>query len=218
MKRRVLCFGDSNTWGYSPAGTRFDESTRWPMRLQAALGGDYTVIEEGLNGRTTVHDDPTEGGHKSALRYLPGCLMSHAPLDLVVLMLGTNDTKQRFGMNAYTISQGMSRLIQQVRLYGALPGGKPPRVLLVAPILIGDWIMDTEMGPTFGPQSAAVARGLAEEYRKLAGLFGVEYLNAAGVAQPCAEDAVHMTAENHEKLAEALRQRIVTLFKEVPLA
>ena len=96
--RRILCFGDSNTWGYDPAtGERFDEQTRWTGVLQAALGGDYTVIEEGLNGRTTVWDDPIEG-HKNGHEYLVPCLETHRPLDLVVLMLGTNDLKRRFSL------------------------------------------------------------------------------------------------------------------------
>ena len=86
MKKRILCFGDSNTWGYMTSGGRFDEETRWPMRLEKLLGPEYTVIEEGFNGRTCVFDDPIEGGYKSGLTYLPPCVMSHSPLDLVILM------------------------------------------------------------------------------------------------------------------------------------
>ena len=102
MKKHILCFGDSNTYGSSAEKdiSRYDENLRWPMLLAKHLGPDYAVIEEGFGGRTTVHDDPVEGGYKSALTYLPPCLMSHNPLDIVVLMLGTNDAKERFSMNA----------------------------------------------------------------------------------------------------------------------
>ena len=129
MKKRILCFGDSNTYGSNPAGGRFDEATRFPMRLAALLGSDYTVLEEGLGGRTIC----VEGGYKSGAAYLPPCLLSHNPLDVVVLMLGTNDAKQRFGMNAHTIAQSLQQLVMQVRLYGMNAVGDRPRCLIVAP-------------------------------------------------------------------------------------
>ena len=106
-KRRILCFGDSNTHGTNPVGPRYGEDERWPMLLQAMLGEDYRVLEEGFGGRTIAFDDPVEGGYKSAMDYLPPCLMSHDPLDLVIVMLGTNDTKQRFAMSAPAIAQAL---------------------------------------------------------------------------------------------------------------
>ena len=106
-KRRILCFGDSNTHGTNPVGPRYGEDERWPALLQAMLGEDYRVLEEGFGGRTIAFDDPVEGGYKSAMDYLPPCLMSHDPLDLVIVMLGTNDTKQRFAMSAPAIAQAL---------------------------------------------------------------------------------------------------------------
>lgn len=104
MKRHIVCLGDSNTHGYcaDPADCadgsllRFMKSERWTCRLQASLGEDFLVLEEGLPGRTTVFDDPVEES-LSALPYLYPCLMSHAPVSLLVVMLGTNDTKERLG-------------------------------------------------------------------------------------------------------------------------
>ncbi len=212
MRRRILCFGDSNTWGYSPLGERFDETVRWPMVMAGRLGDEFMVIEEGLNGRTTVLDDPTEGGFKSGLSYLPPCLMTHNPLDLVILMLGTNDTKQRFSLNAYCIAQGMLQLLKAVHQHGVDRENKPPTVLLVSPILIGDNITDTAMGPIFGEVSYQTSLGLAEEYRKLALMMGVEYLNAAEVAQPSRLDAVHMTREGQAALAEAVTAKVLNIF------
>ncbi len=129
MKRRILCFGDSNTYGYDFETGRFDDETRWTRRLGAMLGDGYAVIEEGLNGRTFIHDDPTEGGHKNGMKYLPPCLMSHNPLDLVVIMLGTNDTKERFGMNACTIAQCAQQMVLLAKQYALGRDGKPSRVL-----------------------------------------------------------------------------------------
>lgn len=118
MKKHILCLGDSNTHGYcaDPAdcadgGIRFNEEERWTCRLQAALGPDYLVTEEGLSGRTTVFVDPL---HESmdALSVLYPLLKSHEFLDLLVIMLGTNDVKERFGVNAVCIGLGMERLLQ----------------------------------------------------------------------------------------------------------
>ena len=133
MKKRILCYGDSNTYGYTPSGGRYDEDTRWPMRLQTLLGDDYAVVEEGFSGRTCVYDDPVEGGYKSGLTYLPPCLMTHNPLDAVIIMLGTNDTKQRFGMTPLTIGESMMQLIRTARLYAMNEAGKPPRIIIVSP-------------------------------------------------------------------------------------
>ncbi|MBQ9959278.1 MAG: acylhydrolase, partial [Oscillospiraceae bacterium] len=100
MEKRILCYGDSNTWGYiGGVGERFGRDVRWTGRLQTLLGSDYTVIEEGLNSRTTVWDDPVEM-HKNGYTYLMPCLQTHRPLDLVIIMLGTNDLERRFHVPA----------------------------------------------------------------------------------------------------------------------
>jgi lysophospholipase L1-like esterase len=99
--KTVLCYGDSNTWGSDPeTGERFAPEVRWPGVLRQALGEGYWVVEEGLNGRTTVRDDPIEGAHKNGRTYLPACLEFHKPIDLVLIMLGTNDLKARFAASA----------------------------------------------------------------------------------------------------------------------
>ena len=95
----ILCYGDSNTWGYNPSTKeRYDRYERWTGILQFTLGDEYHVIEEGLNGRTTVWDEPIEGEYKNGKTYLVSCLESHKPLDLVIIMLGTNDLKKRFSV------------------------------------------------------------------------------------------------------------------------
>ena len=167
MKKHILCFGDSNTYGCRPSGGRYDESIRWPMRLQARLGEEYIVIEEGFGGRTTVFDDPVEGGYKSGAAYLPPCLMSHNPLDLVILMLGANDAKMRFNMTARTIAEGNMRLIRLIRLYGMDAHGAPSRVLLVAPPPIGENIMQTSYAQVFGEKAAMVTRGWRQNTRAM---------------------------------------------------
>ena len=102
--KSILCYGDSNTWGCKPivlpgVVERFDRDVRWTGILRQQLGDDYLVIEEGLNARTTVHDDPIDGAHKNGKPYLLPCLETHLPLDLVIIMLGTNDLKSRFSLS-----------------------------------------------------------------------------------------------------------------------
>ncbi len=208
MKKRILCFGDSNTWGYDPRGGRYDEDTRWPMRLQTLLGGDYAVIEEGFNGRTCVYDDPIEGGYKSGAAYLPPCLMSQNPLELVVIMLGANDAKRRFGLTPMTIGEGMMQLIRLTRLYGLDHAGNPSRILIVAPPPFLDTLMKSRHGECFGEQAIEVTKNLAAEYARIAKLLRCDFFDAAGWAEVSPLDAVHMTRQGHLKLAEGLSKKI----------
>lgn len=208
MKKRILCFGDSNTWGYDPRGGRYDEETRWPMRLQRLLGDGFAVVEEGFNGRTCVFDDPIEGGYKSAANYLPPCVMSHSPLDLVVIMLGTNDTKRRFGLTPMTIAEGMMQLIRLTRLYAVDGQGDPPKVLVVAPPPILDNLMKSRHGECFGEQAIGVSRGLAAEYARICKLLRCEFFDAADWAEVSKNDAVHLTKEGHLGLADGLALKI----------
>lgn len=208
MKKRILCFGDSNTWGYDPRGGRYDEETRWPMRMAKLLGEEYIVVEEGFNGRTCVYDDPIEGGYKSGAAYLPPCLMSHNPLDLVVIMLGTNDTKRRFNLTPMTIGEGMMQLIRLTRLYATDRSGNPSKILVVAPPPILDSLMRSRHGECFGEQAIGVSKGLAAEYARISKLLRCEFFDAASWAEVSAIDAVHLTREGHAGLAEGLARKI----------
>jgi len=212
-KTRILCFGDSNTWGYMPTGGRYDDETRWPMRMQRILGDGYTVIEEGLNGRTTVFDDPVEGGYKSGAAHLPVSLMSHMPLDAVIIMLGSNDTKQRFGMNAMTIGEGMMQLVRLTRLYGVNPEGNPPRIVIAAPAPFLDNLMQAGHGPCFGVQAIGVSFDLIREYERIAKLLRCDYFDASDSAEVSPIDAVHLTRKGHLQLGEAMAEKIKSMFE-----
>jgi lysophospholipase L1-like esterase len=136
--KTILCFGDSNTWGCRPLTSlenipRYGPDVRWGSVLRTSLGEGYWVIEEGLNGRTTVWADPVEGEYKSGKSYLTACLESHAPLDLVTILLGTNDLKHRFGLSAWDIAACAGVLVQIVQSSAFGPNGSAPRVLLICP-------------------------------------------------------------------------------------
>ena len=182
MKKHILCLGDSNTHGYcaDPAdcadhGIRFNEEERWTCRLQTALGSDYLVTEEGLSGRTTVFVDPI---HESmdALSVAYALLKSHEVIDLLIIMLGTNDVKERFGANAACIAAGLERLILKCKSVDCW-GAKAPNILVVAPPRIKEGFHDPVMGEGCVERSA----GVAEQFRVIAERQGVHFLDAAGL-------------------------------------
>ena len=214
MKRHIVCLGDSNTYGYSPEPglapcCRFSEEERWTGRLQSALGADCLVIEEGLPGRTTVFEDPVEEG-MSALPYLYPCLMSHTPVALLVLMLGTNDTKERMGANAYVIGQGLRRVIRKARSVPCWAG--TPNLLVVAPLAIGEGVYRSSVAQEMGAGCVEKSLRLPGQFRAAAGELGCAFLdaNTLGLAYNTT-DHMHLTRESHARLAEALAARIPAL-------
>ena len=205
--RRILCFGDSNTWGYDPATEdRFDDQTRWTGVLQAALGADFTVIEEGLNGRTTVWNDPIEG-YKNGHDYLVPCLETHRPLDLVVLMLGTNDLKRRFSLSAYDIAQGVAVLLRAISYSKAGRDGHAPRVLLLAPPPVARLTGFAEMFEG----SEAKSLLLGQHYRAVAIEYNVAFLDTSTVIRSSDLDGIHFEAEEHTKLGRAVAHEVLAL-------
>ncbi|MDO5445217.1 MAG: SGNH/GDSL hydrolase family protein [Eubacteriales bacterium] len=205
MKKRVLCFGDSNTWGYrAEDGSRYDDDVRWTGILQRLLGEDYTVIEEGQNGRTTVWDDPVEN-RLAGLTYLWPCMESHYPFDLLVIMLGTNDTKVYFGVEAQSIADSAGRLVDLARKSAFGRNGKRPKVLLVSPIRMKETGV---FAHAFGKQAVEKTKGFSEVFRATAEKFGCDFLDAAEFAEPCETDGVHLDETGHEKLAKAMAEKI----------
>lgn len=209
MKKHIVCFGDSNTHGYcAETGGRFDESQRWCCLLQEKLGEDFQVIEEGLSGRTTCFDDPIHEG-LNGLDYIYPCLMSHEPLDLLVIMLGTNDTKERFGASAACIALGLRRLISKAFSTDCWVGGIA-NILVVSPQSIDIRYMETEVAATMGRGCAEKSEELAAEFEKIAIMMGCHFMDADKEieAQTNDIDYMHLTKEGHRQLAEALAEKV----------
>ena len=205
--KTILCYGDSNTWGYNPRlKSRYSKDERWTGALRKQLGEGYFVIEEGLNGRTTVWDDPIEGEHKNGKTYLFPCLESHAPLDLVVVMLGTNDLKNRFGLSAYDIAKGAETLVQIIQKSGFGQDGQSPKVLLIAPPSLAQ-LAGTDFAEMFAGGEEK-SRQLADAYRRVAAEIGCEFLDAGSVIASSPVDAIHIDPEEHQTLAVAVAAKI----------
>ena len=205
----VLCFGDSNTWGYDPVSKqRFPNSVRWTGVLQAELGPGFRVIEEGLNGRTTVWEDPVEGD-KMGKRHLMPCLESQAPLDLVVLMLGTNDTKKRYSAPPVDIAAGVGVLLDIVARSAAGRDGKAPPVLVVAPTPLTKL---TEFAPMFDG-GVEKSRMLAPLYMEVAKAHGCPFFDAGKVITCSDADGLHFEASAHKTLGEALSREVKKILR-----
>jgi lysophospholipase L1-like esterase len=196
----IVAFGDSNTWGYDPATeSRFPPDVRWTGVMQRALGAGYRVIEEGLNGRTTVFRDPIEPDRCGA-DYLPPCLRSHAPLDLLIIALGANDLKKRFSVPAYDIGSGVERLILMARAEPCGPAGAPPAALIVAPPPLGKLSTWAEMFEGATEKS----RQLAARYREIAERQRVGFVDAGEIIRCSDLDGVHFEADQHARLGAAM--------------
>ena len=210
----ILCFGDSNTFGANPAGGRWSRKDRWTGILQERLGPGFYVIEEGCGGLTTMMDDTLELD-KNGRKHLAFALRAHRPLDLVVIMLGTNDMKHRFNLLPVDIANGAAELGKLVERYDYGPEYPVPKVLLVCPIELGEGI-ENSIFTGFSSDAVSVSRQLPPFYEKHAANHNWLYFNAASVAQPSKKDMLHMEKEDHLALAAALETVIRNHFGKEP--
>ncbi|WP_439626824.1 SGNH/GDSL hydrolase family protein [Shinella sp.] len=215
-KRSILCFGDSLTWGWIPVKEsaptlRYPFEKRWTGAMAAKLGDGYHIIEEGLSARTTSLDDPNDP-RLNGSAYLPTAIASHLPLDLVIIMLGTNDTKSYFHRTPYEIANGMGKLVGQV-LTSAGGVGTPypaPRVLVVAPPPLAPMPDLWFEGMFDGGYEKSKA--LAKLYKALADFTKVEFLSAGDHVSTDGVDGIHFSAETNITLGHAIADKVATLF------
>ena len=204
----ILCYGDLNTHGSNPAGGRFGLHERWAGVLRDELGPDFWVVEEGLGGRTTVFPDPIEGVHKNGKAHLVVSLESHQPLDLVVILLGTNDLKMRFNVPAQDIARGAGQLVEMVQRSTSGKDGKAPKVLLISPPAFAELTGFAEMFQ----QGAERSFQLSSHYREIAETLGCEFFDAGDVVASSPIDGIHWEKSEHAKLGKALANIIKSLF------
>lgn len=199
--KTLLAFGDSLTWGADPkTGLRHPREYRWPEVLKAELGPMVDVLSDGLGGRTTCYDDHTGPACRNGAKALPVALAAHMPLDLVVVMLGTNDLKPAHGGRAEAAFSGMRRLAEIVETFPYKPRSARPRLMIVAPPPCVAGVN----GQIAGGRSIAESQRLAPLYRKLAAELGHDFFDAGSVACASPIDGVHLDAANTEVLGRAL--------------
>lgn len=202
--KRILIYGDSNTFGTAPMRTLEDSPVlargeRWGDQLAAALGSDYEVIIEGLPGRTTVFDDPVEGEHLNGLRILPAIIHSHKPIDLLIIALGTNDQKQKFSLGGIDIALGVTRLVREA----ALTGEVAATVAICPPVVE----IAGELGDIFhgGPDRAA---NLPELMERSVTRQGAAFFDAGQHIRVDPLDGVHWNKEAHAILGAEVAKKV----------
>jgi lysophospholipase L1-like esterase len=198
----ILAFGDSLTWGFQAgAWTRHPFEDRWPNALAAGLGRAARVIEEGLNGRTTAYDDPTDGAELNGAKALPMLLKSHQPLDLLIVMLGTNDLKFAARCRAFDARLGMARLIEIAQRFPYLDE-KPPQILIMSPPPLRE--TGDEFFIDIWGHAIAESKKFAHHYAILAKETGVHFFDAGSVAKADPTDGGHLDRANTRAIGEAL--------------
>ncbi len=214
MKKHIVCLGDSNTHGYAADITdtedrtnRFNENERWTQLLQKGLGDSYLVLEEGLGGRTTVFSDPLHEG-MDALSVIYPILMSHERVDLLVIMLGTNDTKERFNASPTVISCGLDRLIKKAKSIDCWK--TEPNILVVCPPPIRDEFKEVFTEEWMGAECVKKSKELPPLYEAVCRANGVSFIDA----RECEfnkVDCMHLTRKGHKALSELLLPRVRSL-------
>ena len=205
--KQIVCFGDSNTYGYIPEnGERYPWGVRWTSLLNEKLGySKYHIEEEGLCGRTTIFEDPLRD-NRNGSRMLPALLETHQHADLIIVMLGTNDCKTVFGASADVIGKGITRLLDQIQEYA--PRAK---VLLMSPIYLGEKVWQEGYDQEFSRESVIVSRNLQPVYEKIAAERHISFLPAASYVHCCDADQEHLNAAGHKKFAEVVYRKVQEL-------
>ncbi len=215
--KTIVCYGDSNTYGQNPEFSvdatklfRHPAEVRWTGILGECFKGKARVIEEGLSGRTTVWDNPVEP-HRNGIKTLPACLMSHAPIDLLVIMLGTNDMRGQYTPIPFNLYNAMNAfLAEAVNPVWQIAGGNM-KILLVSPPYLKKSEGKSPWPGLFPDEYVELTHQMASIYKSLADKYHIDFLDAAEYAEASDIDFAHMTPENHAKLAEALKIKIESI-------
>ncbi len=213
-ERRIVCFGDSNTWGYNPeSGLRYSDDIRWTKLLEKKLGGDYRIIEEGQNGRTIANPDPWEWGTKCGMDQILPILESHMPMEALVIMLGSNDLKSKFGLPAPDIAGSLQNMLKSVRGHLRYYLNNPDlKILIIAPPALGDNFASSPFAEFFDADSVVQkSKDISKWFELVAGQFGCEFLDATSQVTAGDVDSLHLSPEGHAKLAELVYQKLKSM-------
>lgn len=207
---RILCIGDSNTWGYDPENGWRHEN-RW-TKVLGKLMPEHEIVEEGMNGRTLLSVDPFMK-ERCGITGLKMLLMSHKPIDYVIVMLGTNELKTSFECSAAYVAKGIEEFIKVIKDKKLWERFHVPKLLVVSPVLIREeLIVNGDVFGGYDEKSVIESKKTAGEIESVCQKYGVDFLDAAKFAKASLVDNIHMDEENHEKLAVAIDRKLREMF------
>ncbi len=199
--KKILCYGDSNTFGFNPLdGLRYDEQTRWSALLQANLGNDFKVIEEGANNRTGFVNNK-DGFLYSGSKHFPKLISKIKDIDILILAIGTNDLQFQYNLSFHKIKNGLENLIQTAK-------GKAKRIILIPPVKLSDCILDGYFKIQFDETSISKSKKIGKIYKKLAKIYNLEIFDFNDFTAPSTHDGLHYDKKSHKIIAEKLAEYI----------
>lgn len=211
---KILCYGDSNTWGYISGSNhqRYGNDERWTKILAKLLGNNFEIIEEGLNSRTLISNDTRPGKEgKNGYEYLIPCLDTHDPIDLVILMLGTNELKSTYNKNAKDIGEMLEKyFVKTILNRKSQLKDSYPKLLIVVPPIVNEKQDYCKANDKYSGATQK-SKELNDIYKNIAERYNCEFLSNQGLETGI--DGVHLTKESHKKLAEMLKDKINNIYK-----
>ena len=201
--KTILCYGDSNTFGFNPAdGSRYDKNTRWTSLLQKNLGDEYNVINEGANNRNGFVSNP-QGDFYSAQKHYPKLILNSENIDIIILAIGTNDLQFSYNANSDDFEQGLENLI-------LISKKKIDNIILIPSVILSGNILNGFFKIQFDKTSILKSQSVGEIYYKLAKNYNCRIFDINKFTQPSEMDGLHYSAESHKLIADNLAKFIIS--------
>ena len=202
--KKILCYGDSNTFGYNPCdASRYDEHTRWTAILQNILGDEYEVIEQGMCDRTGIADND-KGLAFSAQKHFPACMFEVKEVDILVLWLGTNDLQFKYNLPLEKIEKGLEKLIK-------IAQDNTEKIVLIPSVELSDNILDGYFRCQFDNISVLKSKEMSKIFTKLSEIYNLEYFDINKFVKPSETDGLHYDAEGHRIIAQKLSEFLLKI-------
>ena len=203
--KKILCYGDSNTFGYNPVdSSRFDDKTRWTALLQENLGSDYEIIEEGMCDRTGIADND-KGFAFSAQRHFPKMITKTKNVDLLILAIGTNDLQFKYDLTIHQFENGLEKLIVTAK-------NNVRRIILIPPVILHENVLEGFFKFQFDETSVSKSKKIGKIYRKLSNIYGLDYFDLNDFVKPSNADGLHYDSEGHKIISTKLSDYIKGIF------
>lgn len=205
--KKILCYGDSNTFGYNPVdNSRFDENTRWTALLQKNLGSDYEIIEDGVCDRNCIADND-KGFLYSAQRHFPKMITKTKDVDLLILAIGTNDLQFKYNLTVHQFENGLEKLIVTAK-------NNVKRIILIPPVVLNENILEGFFNFQFDSTSIAKSKKVGKIYKKLSNIYSLNYFDLNDFVKPSNVDGLHYDSEGHQIISIILGDYIKGIFCE----